>query len=66
MICFLCSPLLAIWTSPKSNMSMVNWLSDCRFDLDSVENDSVAGPDKIQQKTKNLLQAWLVHARPTN
>ena len=31
VICLLCLPLLAIWTSPKSNVSMVNWLG---FDLD--------------------------------
>ena len=34
MICLLCLPLLAILTSPKSNVSMVSWLADCRFDLD--------------------------------
>ena len=34
VICLLSLPLLAIWTSPKSNVSMVNWLADCRFDLD--------------------------------
>ena len=33
VIYLLCLPLLAIWTSPKSNVSMVNWLADCRFDL---------------------------------
>ena len=30
---FNCLPLLVIWTSLKSNLSMVNWLADCRFDL---------------------------------
>ena len=34
VIYLLCLPLLAIWTSPKLNVSMVNWLADCRFDLD--------------------------------
>ena len=34
VICLLCLPLLAIWTSPKPNVSMVNWLVYCRFDLD--------------------------------
>ena len=34
MICLLCLSLLVIWTSPKSNVSMVNWLVYCRFDLD--------------------------------
>ena len=33
VICLLCLPLLAIWTSPKSNVFMVKWLADCRFDL---------------------------------
>ena len=50
VICLLCLLLLAIWTSLKSNVSMVNWLADCRFD-----QDSVAGQDKIQQKPKKLL-----------
>ena len=31
VICLLCLWLL---TSPKSNVSMVNWLADFRFDLD--------------------------------
>ena len=30
----ICLPFLVIWTSPKSNVSMANWLADCRFDLD--------------------------------
>ena len=34
VICLLCLPLLAIWTFLKSNVSMINWLTDCRFDLD--------------------------------
>ena len=62
MICLLCLPLLAIWTSPKSNVSMVNWLVYCRFDLHGLQ-DSMAGPDNIQQKPKKLLQALPVHAQ---
>ena len=64
VICLLCLPLLAIWTSPKSNVSMVNWLADCRFDLDY----RIAW--RIQQKENKLLQALhscalaFVHAQP--
>ena len=47
MICLLCLPFLAIWTSPKSNVSMVNWLADCRF-----VQDSVAGPKKSAKPKK--------------
>ena len=52
MICLLCLLLLVIWTSPKLNVSMVNWLADCRFNLDYR---SVAGPDKIQQISKSMV-----------
>ena len=61
MICLLCLPLLAIWTSPKSNVSMVNWLADCRFDLDYriVWRVQI----KFSKNQKKLLQAWLVYAQ---
>ena len=57
VICLLCLPLLAIWTSPKSNASMVNWLTDCRLDLEYMIAWRVWIKLSINQK--KLLQAWL-------
>ena len=58
MICLLCLPLLAIWTSPKSNVSMVNWLAD-RFDL----GYRIAW--RVQQNPKKAVTS-LACARPAN
>ena len=56
VICLQCLPLLAIWTSLKSNVSMVNWLADCRFDLDYR---IVWRVGQNTAKPTNLLQVWL-------
>ena len=62
VICLLCSPLLAIWTSPKSNVSMVNWLVYCRFDLDYRIAWRVWITFSKNQKTATSMAC----ARPTN
>ena len=60
VICLLCLTLLAIWTSAKSNVSMVNWLADCRFDLDYRIAWQVRIKFSKNQKTK------MAYAHPAN
>ena len=44
VICLLCLPLLAIWTSPKAKLSTVDCLEADRFRI--LLQDSSAGPEK--------------------